>query len=75
MAKPNAVRNTWKEGRASEQCAKCGMVFTIMRHDCLDEVTARQRLLAAVKQHGGCEQRLDESQNAVRIVREATENH
>ena len=74
MAKPNAIHNTWKEGRASEQCAKCGMIFTILRQDVADESTARQRLIAALKQHGGCEQRLDESQNAVRVVREATED-
>lgn len=73
MIKTTFVPNTWKEGRASEQCAKCGMIFTILAEDCLDESTARRRLIAAVKQHGGCEQRMDESQNALRIVREATE--
>jgi hypothetical protein len=74
MAKPQVVHNTWQEGRASEQCAKCGMIFTILRQDVQDEATARNRLVAALKQHGGCEPRMDESQNAARIVREATEN-
>jgi hypothetical protein len=72
MAKPNMIPNAWKEGRASEQCAKCGMIFTVLAQDCPDEASARERLVAALKHHGGCEEKMDESQNAARIVREAT---
>jgi hypothetical protein len=50
------------------------MIFTILRQDVPNEATARTRLIAALKQHGGCEQKLDSSQNALRVVREATED-
>ncbi len=55
VTNPTFVYNTWKEGRISERCAKCGMIFTILSQDCNDEVTARQRLYSALKEHGGCE--------------------
>ena len=74
MAKPNMAINTWKsEGKASEQCAKCGMIFTILRDNCPNEVTARQRLTATLIQHGGCDRGEDLSQTAAQTVKEATE--
>jgi len=50
------------------------MIFTILREHVPSEATARTRLVAALKQHGGCEQKMDESQNALRVVREATQD-
>jgi hypothetical protein len=33
------IPNNWNEvnGNAAEQCAKCGMIFTVLRQDCPDE--------------------------------------
>jgi len=52
MARPDMVPNMWnKEGWASERCAKCGMIFTVLRQDCPDEIEARQRLTAVLLWH------------------------
>jgi hypothetical protein len=52
MVRPNMVPNMWnKEGWASERCAKCGMIFTVLSQDCRDEITARQRLTVALVSH------------------------